>query len=326
MQGLVTVFGGSGFVGSQVVRALAKRGLRVRVAVRRPNLAYKLRMCGDVGQIEVVQANIRNATSVGRALDEAEACVNLVAVFHENGRQGFQAVHAMGARNVAEACAARGIDRLVHMSGIGADIESPSKYVRTRVMGEAEARKGVPGAVILRPSVVFGPGDKLFNTFARLASLAPVMPLPGGGHGRFQPVFVADVANAVAAAVVDPAATGRTYELGGPTVYTYRELIEMTLRETHRSRPLVPLPFPVAEVIGKLGDIQGRYTPVAPLLTSDQVELLKHDNLPDPLLPGLADLGVEATALEAIVPTYLYRYRDGGQFAEPPAVVAGAGA
>ena len=318
MQGLVTVFGGSGFVGAQVVRALAKRGLRVREAVRRPNLAYTMRMSGDVGQIEIVQANVRNPASVARALEGAEACVNLVAVFYENGRQGFQAVHAMGSRHVAEAAAAQGVTRYVHMSGIGADLDSPSKYVRTRAMGEAEARKAVPTATILRPSVVFGQGDRLFNTFAFLASLSPVMPLPGGGHARFQPVFVGDLAAAVANAVIDPAAAGRTYELGGPATYSYRELVELTLREVRRKRVLAPLPFPIATLIGKLGDYMGRYTPIPPLLTSDQVELLKIDNLPNPAMPGLADLGVAPTALEAIVPTYLYRSRDGGPFSEAP--------
>ncbi len=321
MQGLVTVFGGSGFVGAQVVRALAKRGLRIRVAVRRPNLAHTMRMAGDVGQIEIVQANVRNPASVARALEGAEACVNLVAVFYETGRQGYQAVHAMGSRHVAEAAAARGVTRYVHMSGIGADAESPSKYIRTRAMGEAEARKAVPTATILRPSVIFGPGDRVFNTFAMLASLSPVLPLPGGGLARFQPVYVGDVAAAVAAALTDPAAEGRTYELGGPSVYSYRDLVEITLREVRRKRALVTLPLPLATLIGKVGDLQGRYTPFPPLLTSDQVELLKIDNLADPAQPGLADLGVAPTALEAIVPTYLYRYRDGGQFSEAPPVV-----
>jgi uncharacterized protein YbjT (DUF2867 family) len=319
MQGLVTVFGGSGFVGTQVVRALAKKGLRVRVAVRQPNLAYRLRMAGDVGQIEIVQANVRNPASVGRALDGAEACVNLVAVFHEAGRQGFQAVHVMGSHNVAEAAAARGITNYVHMSGIGADAESPSKYIRTRALGEDEARKAVPTAVILRPSVIFGPEDALFNTLAKLASLMPVMVLPGGGAARFAPICVTDVAAAVAAAITNPAATGQTYELGGPNAYSWRELVEFTLKETLRSRPLVNLPFRIANLLGKIGEFQGKYSPFPPLITTDQVELLKHDNLPNPALPGIADLGIGPLAtIEAVAPTYLYRYRNGGQFAEIP--------
>jgi len=326
MQGLVTVFGGSGFVGAQVVRALAKRGLRVRIAVRRPNLAYKMRMAGDVGQIEIVQANVRDPASVERALDGAEACVNLVAVFHETGRQGFQAVHALGSRTVAQAAAKSGVARYLHMSGIGADDpDSPSKYVRSRAMGEAEAREAMPGAVILRPSVVFGPDDRLFNTLAFLASISPILPLPGGGATRFQPVFVGDVAAATAAAVVDPSRAGLTYELGGPAIYSYRELVEIVLRETQRRRVLAPLPFPLATLIGRVGEWQGKYTPFAPLLTADQVELLKHDNLPDPALPGLAALGVTPTPLEGVVPAYLYRYRNGGQFAEPQALGGPAG-
>jgi NADH dehydrogenase len=327
MQGLVTVFGGSGFVGGQVVRALAKRGLRVRVAVRRPNLAYRMRMAGDVGQIEIVQANVRNPASVGRALDGAEACVNLVGVFYEHGRQGFQAVHVMGSRHVAEAAAARGIASYVHMSGIGADADSPSKYVRTRALGEAEALKAAPSAVILRPSVIFGPEDRLFNTLARMAVLSPVIPLPGGGQARFAPVCVTDVAEAVAAAVVDPATAGRVYELGGPATYSWRELVEFTLRQIQRRRALVALPFKLAELIGKVGEAQGRYLPIPPLLTTDQVELLRRDNLPDPALPGIADLGVgPLSTIEAVAPTYLYRYRKGGQFAEPAEVVSGSAA
>lgn len=317
MQGLVTVFGGSGFVGTQVVRALAKRGLRVRVAVRRPNLAYRMRLMGDVGQIEVVQANVRNPASVARALDGAEAVVNLVAVFHENGRQRFQAVHVMGVRTIAEAAKARGIARFVQMSGIGADASSPAKYIRTRGEGEQALREVIPDAVVIRPSLIFGPEDRSFNLFAKLAAYLPVVPLPGGGHTPFAPVFVSDVSAATAQAVIDPAASGRTYELGGPNIYTYRQLIELTLKETLRRRPLVALPWPVASLIGKAGELQGLYTPVPPILTADQVELMKTDNLPAPGMPGLADLGVtQPTAVEAVIPTYLYRYRRGGQFAD----------
>jgi uncharacterized protein YbjT (DUF2867 family) len=322
MQGLVTVFGGSGFVGRQVVRALAKRGLRVRVACRRPNLAYGMRLMGDVGQIEIVQANLRVASSVDRALDGAEACINLVGVLYEAGRQRFQSLHAMGAETVAKACAARGITRLVQMSAIGADPESASKYARTKAMGEAAARAAVPTATVIRPSVVFGPEDQLFNRFAALAVLAPALPLPGGGGTRFQPVFVGDVARAIATCVVDPATAGRTYELGGPDVLTYRQLMELVLREIGRRRLLLPLPWPVAGMIGVAGDIQAKVLPIAPILTSDQVELLKQDNVVSPGALGLTELGVEPTAAEAIVATYLYRYRPGGQFAEaPPAVI-----
>lgn len=318
MQGLVTVFGGSGFVGGQVVRALAKAGYRVRVAVRQPNLAYRMRMLGDVGQIEVVQANARVPSSVARALDGAEGCVNLVGVLWESGRQKFQSIHAMAARNIAEAAAKAGVTRLVHVSAIGAKADSESKYFRSKADGEAAVRAAFPGATIVRPSLVFGVEDKFFNKFAQIAALSPVMPLVGGDT-RVQPVFVGDVAAVIAKAVASPAAVGVTYELGGPTVYTMREILQLILTETGRDRPLLPLPWPVASLIGSLGDIQASILPIAPPLTTDQVEMLKTDNVADGGLPGLAEAGVVATAVEAVVPTYLYRYRKGGQYAETPA-------
>lgn len=318
MQGLVTVFGGSGFVGGQVVRALAKAGYRVRVAVRQPNLAYRMRMLGDVGQIEVVQANVRVPSSVARALDGAEACVNLVGVLWESGRQKFQSIHAMGARNVAEAAAKVGVKRLVHVSAIGADVNAKAKYARSKGDGEAAVRAAFPGATIVRPSIVFGPEDDFFNRFAQMAALAPVMPLVGGDT-KFQPVFVGDVAAVIAKAVASPAAVGVTYELGGPTVYTMREILELILVETGRNRPLLPVPWPLAGLIGSLGDLQASILPLAPPLTTDQVEMLKDDNVADHGLPGLAEAGVVPTAVEAVVPTYLYRYRKGGQYAETPA-------
>ena len=321
MQGLVTVFGGSGFIGRQVVRALAKRGLRVRVACRRPGLAYRLPLMGDVGQIEIVQANLRVPSSVGRALDGAEACVNLVGVLYEGGRQRFHSLHAQGAGVVAEAAAQRKISRLVQVSAIGADEISASKYARTKALGEASARAAVPKAVVIRPAVVFGPEDDFFNRFARMAGISPVMPLPGGGVTRFQPVYVSDVAAAVATCVTDAATAGRTYELGGPGIFSFRELMELVLSETRRQRLLLPLPWPVARLIGVAGDIQASCLPFPPVLTSDQVELLKSDNVANPALPGLAALGVAATAVESIIPTYLYRYRRGGQFAEETASV-----
>jgi uncharacterized protein YbjT (DUF2867 family) len=237
MQGLVTVFGGSGFVGGQVVRQLAKAGHRVRVAVRNPNLAYKMRMLGDVGQIEVVQANVRNAPSVARAVEGAEAVVNLVGVLWENGRQKFQTLHVMGAKTVAEQAKAAGVTRFVQISAIGADVDSSSKYARTKAEGEAAVRAVFPGAVVIRPSIVFGADDKFFNKFGQMAALFPALPLIGGGETKFQPVFVADVAAVVAKAVADPGAEGLTYELGGPTVYSFKALMEMILVETGR-RPV----------------------------------------------------------------------------------------
>jgi NADH dehydrogenase len=317
MQGLVTVFGGSGFIGIQVTRALARQGYRVRVAVRRPALGYKLPLMGDVGQIEVVQANVRNPESIGRALDGAEACINLVGVLYETGRQGFAGLHAKGAEDIAAACAARGIARMVQVSAIGADPQSPSKYARTKAEGEAAVKARLPKATILRPSVVFGADDQLFNRFAAMASLLPVVPLPGGGGTRFQPVFVGDLAAAVVNALRDPAAAGKTFEIGGPEIYTYRRLIEMTLAEIHKSRPLLPLPWPLASLIGKIGDLQAKLLPIPPVLTSDQVMLLKADSVVSAGALGLKALGIgEPTAAEAIIPTYLYRYRRGGQFAQ----------
>ncbi len=318
MQGLVTVFGGSGFVGGQVVRALAKAGYRVRVAVRQPNLAYRMRMLGDVGQIEVFQANVRNPASVARALDGAEACVNLVGVLWESGRQKFQSVHVMAAKTVAEAAARSGVKHLVHVSALGAKADSTSKYFRTKAEGEAAVREAFPGATIVRPSLVFGVEDKLFNKFAQIAALSPIVPLVGGDT-RVQPVFVGDVAAVIAKAVANPAAVGVTYELGGPAVYTMREILQLILTETGRAKPLAALPWPLASLLGSLGDLQGSIIPWTPPVTSDQVEMLKTDNVADGGLPGLAEAGVVPTAVEAVVPTYLYRYRKGGQYAETPA-------
>jgi NADH dehydrogenase len=320
MQGLVTVFGGSGFVGSHVVRALAKRGLRLRVAVRNPGRGYKLRMLGDVGQIEVVQANVRNPASIARALAGTQACVNLVGILHESGRQKFQSIHAMGARNLAEAAKAEGVERFVQVSAIGADPESPSKYARTKAMGEAAVREIIPSAVILRPSIVFGAEDSFFNRFAAMASFSPLLPLIGGGATRFQPVFVGDVAAAVAGAVMDRATEGRTFELGGPGTYSFKALMQLICRETGRRPLLAPVPFPIAALIGLGGDLVGGL--IAPPLTSDQVEQLRVDNVAAPGAPGLAELGVELTPVEAMLPTYLFRYRKGGQYAE--AVARGA--
>ena len=318
MQRLVTVFGGSGFVGRYVVRALAKDGWRIRVAMRRTNIAPELRVMGDVGQIELMQANIRYPDSVARTLQGAEAVVNLVGVLFESGKQGFAALHTAAARSLAEQAAGLGIKRFVQVSAIGADATSPSEYGRTKAAGEAAVRAAIPSAAVVRPSIVFGPEDDFFNRFAGLAAISPVLPLIGGGATRFQPVYAGDVGAAVAAALGDPAEVGRTFELGGPGVYTFRQLLELMLRETRHRRLLLPLPFPMAKVMGRAGDLQARLLPVvAPQITTDQVALLQRDNVADPALPGLEALGVTPTALEAVLPTYLWKYRKGGQFAEP---------
>jgi NADH dehydrogenase len=323
MKGLVTVFGGSGFVGAQVVRALARRGSRVRVAVRQPGRGYRLRMLGDVGQIEVVQANIRDAASVARAMQGAEACVNAVAVLCEAGRQKFQTLHVEGARAVAQAALAEGVERFVQISALGASAASPSLYARTKAGGEAAVRAVIPAATVLRPSVIFGPDDQFFNRFAAMATVSPALPLIGGGQTLFQPVFVADVAAAVAAAVWDPATAGLDYELGGPGVYSFKALMEQMLEVIGRRRLLIPIPFPVARLLGRVGELAA-VTPIAPPITTDQVELLKADNVTAPGALGLADLGVTASALEPIIPTYLYRYRRGGQYAEEIAAAMAA--
>lgn len=322
MQNLVTVFGGSGFIGAHAVRQLAKAGWRVRVAVRNPSLAYKMRLMGDVGQIDVVQANVRNMASLERALAGATATLNLVGVLYETGRQGFQAVHAMGARNIAEAARTMGVLRLVQMSALGADPDSPSKYARSKADAEAAVRDVYPDATIVRPSVVFGPEDGFFNKFAAMAQISPALPLVGGGHTRFQPVFVGDVARALAQIVTRDDTAGQTYELGGAGVFSFRELMELMLAETGRRRILLPLPFPVARLMGTVAGWGAFLVP--PPITADQVELLKTDNVVSGRYPGLADLGVTATSLQAILPTYLYTFRRGGQYADQEARVQAA--
>lgn len=317
MQNLVTVFGGSGFVGNQAVRQLARAGWRVRVAVRNPSLGYRMRLLGDVGQIDVVQANVRDAESVRRALEGATASVNLVGVLYETGRQKFQAVHVDGARAVAEAAVAAGVTRLVQMSALGADSAGFSAYSRSKAEGEAAVRAVRSDAVILRPSVVFGPEDKFFNKFATMASFSPALPLIGGGQTRFQPVFVGDVGKAIARAVNDSEAAGQTYELGGPAEFTFRQLMEMMLEETQQRRLLLPMPFGVAGLLGGLGDLIAGIVP--PPVTSDQVKSLQADNIPSGQYPGLTALGITPTTLEAVLPTYLYRYRKGGQYADQEA-------
>ncbi|MBX3480765.1 MAG: complex I NDUFA9 subunit family protein [Caulobacter sp.] len=316
MQGLVTVFGGTGFIGRQVVRALARKGLRIRVAVRQPGRGYRLRMLGDVGQIEVVQANIRDDASIARALDGAEACVNLVGLLYESGRQRFADVHAEGAGSVARAAAAAGVRRLVQVSAIGADPEATARYARTKAEGEAAVREAFPTATIIRPSIVFGQEDSFFNRFGQMAAISPALPLIGGGKTRMQPVYVGDVAAAVALAAADDAYAGRTFELGGPAVYSFRDLMAFILTETGRSRILAPVPFPLASLMGLAGDVVSILLP--PPITRDQVEMLRHDNVVSPGAEGLEAFGLTPRAIEAMVPAYLARYRKGGQFAATP--------
>jgi uncharacterized protein YbjT (DUF2867 family) len=293
------------------------------VAVRQPHLAHEMRLHGDVGQVDVVQANVRNEESVRRALEGASAAINLVGVLYESGRQGFEAVHVEGARTIAAVARDLGVERLVHVSALGADPQSPAEYARTKAAGEAAARAAFPGVTVVRPSIVFGQEDGFFNRFASMAVMAPALPLIGGGHTRFQPVFVGDVAQALMRILESPASEGQTFELGGPASFTFRELMELMLTEIRRRRLLVPLPFAIADLIGVAGDLLA-WAGLPPPLTTDQVKLLRADNVVSGTCPGLEALGVAPTTLEAVLPTYLYRYRKGGQFAEQEEMVAHA--
>ena len=310
---LVTIFGGSGFIGRYLVRELCRSGYRVRVAVRRPHLAVDIKVSGEIGQIQIVQANLRNRASVERAVEGAHAVVNLVGVLFEDGRQTFAATMARGAGTVAQAARAAGAARLVHVSANGADPESKSVYARAKAAGEAAVREAFPEATVLRPSVVFGEEDQFFNKFAGMARCTPALPLFGGGRTRLQPVFVGDVARAIRGALESAEAPGRTYVLAGPRVYTFRELMEFTLHAIGRRRVLVPLPWPVSMLIGKTGGALGRLPFVAPPVTGDQVTLLRSDNIAPEGTPGLAALGViHPDTMESVVPVYLRRFRKPG--------------
>ncbi|CAL1690623.1 2-alkyl-3-oxoalkanoate reductase [Brevundimonas subvibrioides] len=318
--GLVTVFGGSGFVGTQAVRALAKRGWRVRVAVRKPHLAQDLRILGDVGQIQPVRCDITRPADVAAALKGADAAVNLVGLLFEAPGRGFDAAHVEGTRNIAGACEAAGVARFVHVSAIGADVNSEADYGRSKGEAEAAARTVKPDTVILRPSIVFGTGDGFLNRFAAMAGTAPALPLIGGGKTKFQAVWVGDVAEAIARSVTRIDAAGRTFELGGPEVWSFKDILKYILRETGKSRLLAPLPVFVAATMGRVMQLSS-LVGIAPVLTRDQVLMLKVDNVVAPGADGLAALGIEPTGLEAIAPSYLWRYRRGGQFAaNPPAM------
>jgi NADH dehydrogenase len=309
---LVTVFGGSGFVGRHVVRALARRGYQVRVACRRPDLAGHLQPLGNVGQIRAVQSNLRVRWSVDRAVEGADHVVNLVGILFETGRQSFPAVQNFGARAVAEA--ARGVGAgVTHVSALGAAADSEAVYAQTKAFGERAVFETLPEAVVLRPSIVFGPEDGFFNRFANMARFSPVLPLIGGGGTRFQPIFVGDVAEAVARTVDGGIEGGRIYELGGPEVLTFRECMEAMLKVIDRKRLLVSVPWGLASlkasVLGLLPN---------PLLTTDQVTLLKTDNVVSEAANQegrtIAAFDIRPQSLEAVLPSYLWRYRVAGQF------------
>lgn len=309
---LVTVFGGSGFLGRHTVRALARAGWRIKIATRHPNRAFFLRPLGTVGQIDFVKCDVADAESVSAAVMGSSAVVNLTGILFEKG-QSFEDVQAEGAANIAKASAAASVSRLVHISAIGADADSDSGYAETKAEGEQFVREAFPGAVILRPSIIFGPEDGFFNKFAQMARFLPALPLVGGGHTRFQPVFVGDVAQAIVSVLGRDDVAGRIYELGGPATYSFKELLEIILFQIGKKRVLVPLPFGIAMI--KAAFLQLLPWPI---LTVDQVKLLKKDNVVSPTAAGLGDLGITPTSVEAVVPSYLWRYRSRGEYAPDP--------
>ena len=296
----VVVFGGGGFLGRRLVHRLTTEGMSVRVAVRHPDRArIELRSMG-FDRVTVVPADVRDQASVAAAIAGTNAVVNTVSAYVENGGVTFEAVHVRGAETVAREAIAAGVTRLVLVSGIGADPDSSSPYIRARGRGELMVQQAFPGATIVRPGAMFGPGDALFSMLAELARLLPALPLIGGGHTRLQPVFVEDVAAAVANILADPETVGRTYELAGPGVYTLRELVRMTLHLMSKRRILIPVPFAVAEIQARLFELLPH-----PPLTTGQVDILKADNVASGTLPGLQELKIQPKAVEEVVPTYI---------------------
>ncbi len=305
---LVTVVGGSGFLGRYVVQRLAEAGFRVRVAVRHPEAALFLKPLGGLGQIQLVHGDITSDAQMAGAFAGADAGVNLVGILAETGSQSFAAVQAAGAGRAAAAAAAAGVQHFIQISAIGADAASSVPYARTKAQGEAAVMAAIPTATILRPSLVVGPEDQFLNRFAAMARLSPVLPVIAG-DSRFQPVFVMDVAAAVVAALSRADAAGRTYELGGPDVMSFRAILAMINAQTRQHRRLVEVPAAIAALMAKLGDV----LPFMPM-TSDQLTMLGKDNVVAAGMPGLAELGVLLTPMSAFVPAMLERYRPGGRF------------
>ena len=321
-KGLVTLFGGSGFIGRYAARTLVEQGYRVRIAVRRPHLAGDCRLAGPPGWVDIVQTNIRNVPSIERALEGADAAVNLVGIMYEKGNQSFEAAQREGSRNVAEACKAAGIARLVQVSAIGAAPGSSSPYARTKGEAENAVREAFPDAVILRPSIVFGPEDQFFNRFAQLSGMAPFLPAIGGGKTKLQPIYAGDVADCIANAVSREDAAGKTYELGGPRTYDFNAIYDYIGETIDKKRMKLPLPFLLAKPMGYIFGTLFRYIPPfswgmfgpAPI-TGSQVEMLKTDNTVSEGALSAADLGAtQLETVEAIVPSYLWRFRPYGQF------------
>ncbi|OGA75947.1 MAG: hypothetical protein A3G81_15335 [Betaproteobacteria bacterium RIFCSPLOWO2_12_FULL_65_14] len=303
----VSVFGGTGFLGRRVVRRLAAGGATLRIAVRSPDRARSVLRAADLDRVTVFRADVRDSASVAAAVAGVDAVVNAVSAYVEKPDVTFESVHEEGARTLAQEAAAAGVARLVLVSGIGADPQSRSPYIRARGRGELVVRQAFPSATIVRPSAMFGPGDALFGTLADIVRLLPVVPLIGGGRTRLQPVYVEDVAEAIVRMLADLGTAGQTYELAGPGVYTLRELVSFALRLVDKRRLLVPVPFAVAGIQARLFE----FLPSPPLTTS-QVDLLRIDNLASGALPGFRDLNIRPKALEDIVPTYIGRPRTPG--------------
>ncbi len=314
---LVTVFGASGFLGRYVIRELTARGWRVRAAVRNPHTAHELKVIGDVGQVQLMQANLRFRKSVARAVEGSDAVINLVSILFESGRQTFEALNVNGAESIGEACAASGVTNVAHVSAIGADDTSLSEYARTKREGEFALQSHVPTADIFRPSIIFGPEDEFFNRFAGLAAMAPALPLIGGGKTQLQPVFVEDVATAIAIAVTR-GTKGETFELGGPQTYSFKALMEFILDTIGKKRFLAPVPWFASNIMGFSGELTGALPFVKPFLTRDQVQNLKVDNIASEDALGFEAFGIQPSTIEAIVPSYLAKYRKHGQFYEKP--------
>lgn len=307
---IATVFGGTGFIGTQVVRELAARGFTVKVATRVPERAYFLKPCGVVGQVAPFACDYDDEKNVAAAVKGADVVVNCVGILFEKGKKGFERAHIDIPERIAKVCKKAKVGRLVHVSALGVH-ESTSKYAFTKLGGEKKVLKHFPQATILRPSVVFGEGDNFFNMFAKMAQILPALPLIGGGETKFQPVYVGDVADCVMAALDQADARGRIYELGGPEILSFKEIYERLFKYTEQPRALVPLPFGLAKVQACFLGLMPK-----PLLTRDQVESLKTDNVVSVDASGLAALGVNATGLDVILPTYLARFKPGGRFAD----------
>jgi len=309
-QRIVTIVGGTGFLGRYVVHRLAKAGYVLRVIARNPEAALHLKTAGDPGQIVLIGGDLARPESLTGKLDGSFAVINLVGILFESGKQKFATLHAQGAERLAQMAAGAKAERFIHVSALGIDKATGSQYARTKLTGEKAVLGAFRDATILRPSVMFGPEDNFINLFAQLATLCPALPLIGGGRTRFQPVYVDDVAAAIENCLAMPGTKGQTYELGGPGIYTFKEILQLMLRLTSRRRALLPLPFGLAAVAGTMAQVLPR-----PPLTRDQVRLLKHDNVISPGARTFAQLGIRPKGMDEVVPSYLNRYRRGGKVA-----------